>query len=69
MHEEQQFDIGSACFMRGSDSNNLHCTLAVVFHTEAVMRAAGLGMNNMAPPLSPWGLRKVIWRQGAEDLF
>lgn len=33
------------------------------------MRAAGLRTNNVAPPLSPWGLTKVIWQQGAEDLF
>ena len=58
-----------ALWEEGSDRNNLRHTLAVVFQPEAVMRAAGLRANNVAPPLSPWGLRKVTWQQGAEDLF
>lgn len=40
----------SALGEKGSDSNSVCCTLVVVFLTGAVMGAAGLGMNNLAPP-------------------
>lgn len=57
-----------ALWEKRSDSNSMCPTLVVVFLTGAVMGAAGLGMDNMAPP---WVLEaeRGYWAAGTEDLF